>query len=93
MAIALYAVNCSLTGFPVVEYSNSICDAELNNADCQWDGGDCCASTCVFNRLLYGQGSCAIFDCRDPAVSHEPFDALTQCLIAQHHGSMRVSVP
>ena len=39
------------------------CDARNNSGDCDYDGGDCCASTCVggdFACGIYG------FDCRDP---------------------------
>ena len=27
--------------------SDGYCDASNNNEDCDWDGGDCCESTCV----------------------------------------------
>jgi hypothetical protein len=48
--------------------SDGYCDEKNNNADCNWDGGDCCASSC-----LPGQYNCNeaedefTFDCLDPA--------------------------
>jgi hypothetical protein len=35
-------VMCFLKDF----YSDGYCDAKNNVAGCQWDGGDCCESTC-----------------------------------------------
>ena len=43
------------------------CDSSNNNADCLYDGGDCCPSTCVdgsYSCASYG-GDCD--DCIDPA--------------------------
>ncbi|CAN0077813.1 unnamed protein product, partial [Scytosiphon promiscuus] len=28
------------------EYADGFCDAVNNNADCEYDGGDCCSCTC-----------------------------------------------
>ena len=33
---------------------NGYCDADLNIPQCQFDGGDCCAKTCVPNTLVQG---------------------------------------
>ena len=42
------------------------CDAELNNAACGYDGGDCCYCTC--------SGSpCFDFDCLDPTATEDEF--------------------
>jgi hypothetical protein len=42
---------CSYPGWdqdnPNTRLNNSRCDMEYNNADCHWDGGDCCEETCV----------------------------------------------
>ena len=46
--------------------SDGWCDASNNNADCLFDGGDCCPSTCVdgtYSCASYG-GTCD--DCIDP---------------------------
>lgn len=40
------------------------CDQSNNNAECEWDGGDCCDCTCE-DGPVYPCGS--YFDCRDPA--------------------------
>jgi hypothetical protein len=42
-----------------------MCNDELNVAACDYDGGDCCSSTCTKS---YIPGSCLIgMNCRDPA--------------------------
>ena len=38
----------------VSRVGNGLCDADLNVPQCQYDGGDCCAMTCVFNPGLQG---------------------------------------
>ena len=38
-------------------------DNHLNSARCQWDGGDCCPSTCS------GECSHWVYDCQDPEAS------------------------
>ncbi|CAN0390142.1 unnamed protein product, partial [Ascophyllum nodosum] len=35
------ATNCRANG------GNGYCDNDLNREECAWDGGDCCACTCV----------------------------------------------
>ena len=51
--------------------SDGYCDSGNNNAECNWDGGDCCSSTCVpstYDCVLTGQayGPCATNNCLDP---------------------------
>ena len=47
-------------------YKDKWCDDENNNADCNWDGGDCCAST-NDNSILYQYCSDeATCKCLDP---------------------------
>ncbi|KAJ8900701.1 hypothetical protein NDN08_000002 [Rhodosorus marinus] len=57
---------------------NGICDADLNYPNCQFDGGDCCFSTC--NNDAEDPNACLPYDdrriCRDPdaaaVVDNEP---------------------
>ena len=48
---------------------NGYCDSELNNADCAYDGGDCCSCTCEYawddDYACRADGSG--FDCKDPS--------------------------
>ena len=47
-------------------FQDGYCDSGLNNADCEWDGGDCCECTCL-EGLEHECGNDGIgFDCRDP---------------------------
>lgn len=56
------------TGY-VPHIQDGYCDPSLNNAACGWDGGDCCACTCL-EGLNHECGESGIgFDCRDPDVS------------------------
>ena len=43
-------------------YGDQECDPANNMAECEWDGGDCCPSTCV-GAECGGYG----YECRDPA--------------------------
>lgn len=43
---------------------NGYCDDDLNYLECNYDLGDCCASSCVFNSTFFD--SCSKLDCRDP---------------------------
>ncbi|CAN0262573.1 unnamed protein product, partial [Scytosiphon promiscuus] len=48
------------------------CDADLNNADCDFDGGDCCVCTCGASgeELPHTCGANGDgYDCKDPEVS------------------------
>ncbi|CAM9475240.1 unnamed protein product [Ectocarpus sp. 12 AP-2014] len=57
-------------------YTNHIkdgyCDTDLNNAECGWDGGDCCACTCGSDsdeELAHPCGQLGDgYDCQDPDV-------------------------
>ena len=52
----------------VFTIANGICDPNNNNADCgNYDGGDCCESTCMDSEFTCG--SMFGFDCRDPSAS------------------------
>ncbi|CAN0483602.1 unnamed protein product, partial [Scytosiphon promiscuus] len=44
------------------------CNEANNNADCGFDGGDCCASTCIAGlaHACGGRHQEGGFDCRDP---------------------------
>lgn len=44
---------CECTG-DVSYIADGWCDASTNNAGCQWDGGDCCESTCVDSTYTCG---------------------------------------
>ena len=39
------------------------CDTDGNTADCDWDSGDCCLSTCVDGTFVCGESD---YDCVDP---------------------------
>lgn len=57
---------------------NGICDSENNNAECGYDGGDCCECTCrVYSSFLvpYLVFCGPVFDCQDPAA---PTDCETE---------------
>lgn len=53
-------------GSSVIQWGDGVCDARLNNELCNFDGGDCCAQTCV-QTPLYPE-SCLYFDCVDPDI-------------------------
>ncbi|CAN0490829.1 unnamed protein product, partial [Ectocarpus sp. 12 AP-2014] len=44
--------------------SDGWCDLENNNAECDWDGGDCCQCTCLDSRYECGVNG---FSCLDPS--------------------------
>eukprot|EP00300_Choanocystis_sp_HF-7_P020769 c20671_g2_i6.p2 GENE.c20671_g2_i6~~c20671_g2_i6.p2 ORF type:complete len:328 (+),score=80.03 c20671_g2_i6:1505-2488(+) len=48
------------TGTKAQVIGDGYCDAGSNNADCLFDGGDCCASTCVAGLFKCGQNG---FNC------------------------------
>merc|ERR1711998_318512 len=45
------------------------CDAQNNNPDCLWDGGDCCEESCI-EGAAWPCGQQAPFDCCDPAYNN-----------------------
>ena len=48
-------------------YADSFCDDENNNADCNWDGGDCC------NNSMNGWDDyCIVCQCLDPSENPPP---------------------
>lgn len=46
------------------------CNAENNNPECGYDGGDCCLCTCVANSDCFFSN----FDCVDPSAEEELYD-------------------
>ena len=61
--------DCELAGGVESYSSDGWCDASNNNEDCNWDGGDCCPSTCLdgyYSCDAYG-GDCD--DCLDTEAS------------------------
>jgi hypothetical protein len=60
-------VTCSCCLFAL--HNAGFCDAVNNIAECKWDGGDCCASTCGGDDDF--TSSCGIngFSCLDPSAS------------------------
>ena len=61
--------DCELAGGTESYNSDGWCDASNNNEGCNWDGGDCCPSTCldgIYSCDLYG-GGCD--DCLDTQAS------------------------
>ena len=42
-----------------------------NNMHCDWDGGDCCQSTCVSANGGAHADQCGPFDCRDPSAAQK----------------------
>eukprot|EP01083_Nonionella_stella_P166305 555735_1 len=53
--------------------SDGECDTSNNNADCNWDDGDCCAQSCVENDRF----QCDSFACLDPI--YAPISNVTSC--------------
>ena len=45
--------------------ADGFCDANNNDMNCDFDGGDCCSDTCV-GVDEDDSGSCSFFDCRAP---------------------------
>jgi len=53
---------------------DGLCDkGEYNTEECDWDGGDCCATTCR-DRMKCGALG---YDCRAPPVTQAPSDKLS----------------
>ncbi|CAM9835504.1 unnamed protein product, partial [Ectocarpus fasciculatus] len=56
-------------GSPVIQWGDGVCDARLNTELCNFDGGHCCAQTCVISPPY--PESCLYFDCVDPDVGDD----------------------
>ena len=67
-------------GSSVIQWGDGVCDARLNNELCNFDGGDCCAQTCVLSPLY--PESCLYFDCLDPAIGADVSTASPTALFA-----------
>ena len=54
--------------------SDGYCDDVNNNANCQFDGGDCCKQTCVDAPWNPGNGVCGKngYNCKDPLGTGKP---------------------
>ena len=52
---------------------NGLCDYDSNNAQCGWDGGDCCVCSCVVDGDDDSAGGCTPYmnECKDPDASIE----------------------
>ena len=55
--------DCGCTG-PASYIGDGYCDTSTNSASCNWDGGDCCESTCVDSTFTCGFSS---YNCQNPA--------------------------
>ena len=63
--------------------ADGFCDGVNNNEACTWDGGDCCASTCVSAQYTCGGYVDPVtgdnFDCQDPAACENLEEGCTEC--------------
>ncbi len=77
--------------------SDGYCDSINNNDECQWDGGDCCGSTCISSTYdcnsTSSWGAC-VSECLDPNANDDccidnncPFTCEGQDLITCWNGS------
>ena len=61
-------MSCSTS---LTKLGNGWCDKGLaNREECNWDGGDCCESTCLANPDANVARNCGIngYDCQDPNI-------------------------
>ena len=66
-AVVALQSNCSHGN--ITHIGDGSCDAENNNEDCLYDGGDCCFCTCTHDDCGIGR-----FSCEDPdAADLEPY--------------------
>ena len=87
---------CSESGGFESWIADGYCDSSNNNAACNWDGGDCCGSTCINNTYDYSStttGPC-VNECLDPNANDDccidndcPFTCEGQELITCWDGS------
>lgn len=54
--------SCLLSSY----WGDGLCDGDLNSAECEYDGGDCCWCTCVDSYYSCGDIG---YDCQDPSVN------------------------
>ncbi|CAM9907104.1 unnamed protein product [Pylaiella littoralis] len=60
------------------EIGDGFCDDRNNNAECAYDGGDCCDCTCVSSTASTDDDfSCSDFSCIDPAAACVDDDDIT----------------
>ena len=70
-------VSCSDVGGYDNYISDGYCDSSNNNAACQWDGGDCCGSTCIVSTYDCIGGSfgsswaACLSECLDPSANDD----------------------
>ena len=56
------------------------CNIDNNKPECNYDGGDCCECTCVFEHdgFIYpAEAGCLAFACIDPEASCVDDDSIT----------------
>lgn len=77
----------SCAGITDVHFADGYCDMwhydlslHLNTAICNWDGGDCCPSTCVASTNSTGGCQLDVYDCLDPTASE--FGESSACEVA-----------
>lgn len=72
---------CRLGGGLPGSIGDGFCDNINNNADCKFDGGDCCQSTCTANAQIsttpypFECGSLTQYVCIDPSASDSIVDS------------------
>ena len=68
--------SCESNGGDLGWIADGYCDSANNNADCLFDGGDCCPGDCVdeYYDCDYYAGTCA--DCIDPNSADNATDGL-----------------
>eukprot|EP00604_Paraphysomonas_vestita_P001143 CAMPEP_0174819978 /NCGR_PEP_ID=MMETSP1107-20130205/3510_1 /TAXON_ID=36770 /ORGANISM="Paraphysomonas vestita, Strain GFlagA" /LENGTH=618 /DNA_ID=CAMNT_0016034441 /DNA_START=429 /DNA_END=2285 /DNA_ORIENTATION=+ len=68
------------SGCPLIYSSyigNGVCNRITNNADCQWDGGDCCMEDCFLNVNFSFWCGANGFNCLKPPPTESPTIAPT----------------
>ena len=63
--------------------SDGYCDDSNNNETCNWDGGDCCPSTCIDAAYTCGGYVDPVtgdnFDCRNPSACENTDEGCSEC--------------
>jgi hypothetical protein len=68
--------NCTEAGGVENWIADGYCDGSNNNINCDWDGGDCCASTCInaaYDCSSTSTGPC-VNECLDPEANDDCCD-------------------